>query len=154
MAKPNKAQLRHEARALSLQALYAWQLSGYPIEKVKENLLSDNPLLLDKIESYDENYFNDITHSVAKHAETLDKEIDQYLDRHISQINPVELSILRIALYELKFNQEVPHKVVLNEAIILAKKFGAVDGHKYINGVLDKLAKQFRSDDMLVKQSA
>lgn len=154
MAKPNKAQLRHEARALSLQVLYAWQLTGYPIEKVKERFLSDTPLLLDKIEPYDEAYFNDITHSVAQHASTLDTEIDRYLDRHISQINPVELSILRIALYELKFNQEVPHKVVLNEAIILAKKFGAVDGHKYINGVLDKLAKQFRTDAMPEKQSA
>jgi len=151
----NKLVLRHEARALAIQALYAWKLSGYEIEKVKEDLLSDSPALLDKTPVYDENYFNELTHNVAKHAKILDAEIDQYLDRHISQINPVELSILRVALYELKFNQAIPHKVVLNEAIILAKKFGAVDGHKYINGVLDKLAKQLRTEQMPeVKQSA
>jgi len=154
VAKSNKLVLRHEARVLAMQALYAWKISGYEIEKVKEQMLSDSPALFEKIPAYDEVYFNELTHNVAKHAKTLDNEIDRYLDRHISQINPVELSILRLALYELKFNQSIPHKVVLNEAIILAKKFGAVDGYKYINGVLDKLAKQFRAEQMQVKQSA
>lgn len=155
MAKLNKLALRHEARVLAMQALYAWKLSGYEIEKVKEEMLFNSPALLEQMPVYDESYFNELTHNVAKHAKTLDTEIDQYLDRHISQINPVELSILRIALYELKFNQAIPHKVILNEAIILAKKFGAVEGHKYINGVLDKLAKQFRTEQMQeVKQSA
>lgn len=148
MAKMTSSKQRHQARVFALQTLYAWQLSGYTIHAVKDHFVSDNPILFEHKEQYDEAYYNDLTSDIAKHVEQLDAEISLCLDRHISQINPVELSILRMALFEFKYVPELPYKIILNEAIELAKKFGAVDSHKYINGVLDKLSQQFRSDEV------
>lgn len=138
------ANLRHEARILALQALYAWALSETPMIEIKTNLFESDIPLFDKKKAYDEVYFNELTDSIIRHNGTIDELLQTCLDRDISQINPVEHAILRIGLYELKYRTEIPYRVVINEAILLAKKFGAVESHKYINGVLDKLVNATR----------
>lgn len=139
-----RVNMRHEARKLALQTLYAWQLSGSSMESIKEDLFDSEPSIFDKPKVFDTEYFNEITQLVTYHAQQLDELLQSCLDRDISQLNPVEHAILRIGAFELKYRTEIPYRVVLNEAILLAKQFGAVESHKYINGVLDKLTRNMR----------
>lgn len=143
-----RVNLRHEARKLALQALYAWQLSATPILTIQEDLFEGDISLFDEPKECDTAYFNELTSAIVRHASTLDEQLVECLDRSISQINPVELAILRIGAYELYYRSEIPYRVVLNEGIILAKKFGASDSHKYVNGVLDKLAQKMRFNEI------
>ncbi|MCS5709346.1 transcription antitermination factor NusB [Candidatus Berkiella cookevillensis] len=139
-----RVNMRHEARKLAVQTLYAWQLSGNSMESIKEDLFDSEPSIFDKPKVFDTEYFNEITQLVTYHAQQLDALLQNCLDRDISQLNPVEHAILRIGAFELKYRTEIPYRVVLNEAILLAKQFGAVESHKYINGVLDKLTRNMR----------
>ena len=138
------ANLRQEARRLAVTALYAWQMSGNTFKQVLDDLFIALPPIFDKISPYDTDYFHTITEYVIHHTQTLDDHIAPYLDRDFSQINPIEHAILRMGAYELIYRTEIPYRVVMNEAILLAKEFGAVDSHKYINGVLDKLGRSVR----------
>jgi N utilization substance protein B len=90
-------------------------------------------------------YFHEILHGVPRELTSLDKIISPLLDRNTEELTPVELSILRLATYEMIHRIDVPYKVVINEAVELAKSFGATDGHKYVNGVVDKIAQQVRT---------
>lgn len=150
MAKPtsDKISLRHQARQLALQTIYAWVMSGAPIEQIKQDLLDENFFLLEQPNAYDHEYYQNLMKGIVPEARALDEAIAPFLDRDLSQINPVEHAILRIGAYELKTYLEIPYRVILNEGILLAKKFGASDSHKFINGVLDKLAKTFRVSEI------
>ncbi len=137
-----KPAARRKARRLALQAIYQWQMSGGDINKINTEFCQNcNPKKVD-IE-----YFSELVTGVVNKTKQLDKKMQPILDRPITEINPVELAILRIAIYELMFRLDVPFKVVINEALELAKIFGAEASFKYINGILDKIAQQQRKTE-------
>ena len=137
--KVTKPSLRKKARRYALQGLYQWHLSGSEINDIEQQFLETiNQAKVDVT------YFREILVNTLVSVSEMDELITPFMDRDFSEINPVELSVLRLACYELKARLDVPYKVVINEALELTKTFGATDGHKFINGVLDKLAKQLR----------
>jgi transcription antitermination protein NusB len=131
---------RRKARRLVLQALYQWVLTNDPIDVIASQFAEC--MLSTRV---DKAYFLELLHYISAHAQELDEMMSSLLDRPIDQINPIELAILRIGIYELKYRPDVPYRVVINEELELAKMFGAEESHKFINGILDALAKQLRS---------
>lgn len=136
--KPKIISKRHRARIYALQGLYSWQLSQNNIAKVREEILADNEIEDPAKIGVDLEYFTHLLTTIPKIISELDAKISPFMSRDITQCNPIELNILRIAVYELVYQPNLPPKVILNEAIELAKMFGAEDGHKFVNGVLDK----------------
>jgi N utilization substance protein B len=133
-------QARSRARRRALQALYAWQLSGSHMTAVIEQFRHEQDM-----EVADLAYFEDLLQGVEKHVDALDASLRPHIDREVSQIDPIERAVLRLAAYELKYRPDVPYRVVINEAIEVTKRFGADHGHSYVNGVLDKLAAELRA---------
>lgn len=125
---------RRKARRLAVQAIYSWQLSGNNIADVEHEFLTEQD-----IDGVDVAYFRELFAGVATKKGTLDELIAPHLDRPMDEVSPVEKAIVRLASYELTFRKDVPYKVAINEAIELAKAFGADDSHKFVNGILDKL---------------
>ena len=138
--KLNPQHARRRARKSALQALYQWQISGQSLGQIEEQFRVDQDM-----SKVDLEYFHELLHRVPACLDEVDHVIAPLADRPIDEVDPVERAILRIGAYELKFRPDIPYRVVLNEAIQLAKQFGAEDGHKYVNGILDKLAKELRS---------
>jgi N utilization substance protein B len=130
-----KPAARHRARECAVQALYSWQLSNNDIADVEHQFLTEQD-----INGVDIAYFRELFSGVAVNAGMLDTLMVPYLSRHLDELGQVERAVLRIALFELKMREDVPYKVAINEAIELAKTFGAEDSHKFVNGVLDKVA--------------
>jgi N utilization substance protein B len=130
---------RSRARRRALQAMYAWTISKTPMPRVIAQFEHEQEMEIADLE-----YFTDLLHGVDRHCAELDAQLRPHLDREVDQIDPIERSILRLASYELLHRADVPYRVVLNEAIDMAKRFGADYGHTYVNGVLDKLAAQAR----------
>lgn len=128
---------RRKSRELALQALYAWQISSNNVIDIKEYILKE--IIFENI---DLTYFHDIFFGVIKNIKYLDKTISLYLLFNNQEIGEIDKSILRIAAYELKKRSDIPYKVVINEGIELAKKFGTNKSHKFINGILDKIKKK------------
>ncbi|MCK9538797.1 transcription antitermination factor NusB [Dokdonella sp.] len=131
---------RSRARRRALQALYAWQLGGNRIESVIEQFCNEQDMRV-----ADQEYFEILVRGVARQRDELDAAISPFLDRDITRVDPIELSALRIAAWELRERIDVPYRVVLNEAVESTKRFGAEHGHAYVNGVLDKLAAELRA---------
>lgn len=129
---------RKKARSLLVQALYQWQIADYPVNAIEAQYRADNTGKIDW------DYFHTVFTTITGSADVLDASFTPFLDRDIDQLNPIELAILRLGAYELQHRIDIPYRVVINEAIELAKHFGATDSHKYVNGVLDKLARQCR----------
>ena len=141
MAKGNSqgARARAKARRLALQGLYQWQLSGTPaLELIAELNASQN------VKDVDLEYFEELVRGVTAGSDGLQTLFQPHLDRPVDQIDPIERGILLIGTFELKDRIDVPYRVVLNEAVELAKDFGAEESHKYINAVLDKTAAGLR----------
>ncbi|MDB2384784.1 transcription antitermination factor NusB [Endozoicomonas sp.] len=138
-----KPSARRKARQLALQALYQWQIAQTSLSTIEAQFRADNDM-----SKVDENYFNLIIHGVPRQISHLDEAITPVLDRPLTQLDPVELAALRMGCYELVNQRDVPYRVVINEAIELVKKFGAQDSHRYINGILDKLASRLRADEV------
>lgn len=130
-----KPSARRRARECAVQALYSWAVSGNNAEQVELAFVMDQDL-----DGVDKTYFRKIFRQTVSNIETIDFTIEPYIDRGFDELDPIEKAILRLAVYELRFELDVPYKVVINEAIEVAKVFGADDSHKYINGVLDKIA--------------
>jgi transcription antitermination protein NusB len=130
---------RSRARRRALQALYAWQMSGSSMTAVIDQFRHEQDMEVADLE-----YFEDLLRGVEKHVAELDEALKPYIDREVSQIDPIERAALRLAAYELKFRPDVPYRVIINEAIEVTKRFGADHGHSYVNGVLDKLAAALR----------
>ena len=126
------------AREVALQALYAWQLSGGdPLEEARAN------------EAYEKSRFlEDLVGGVRQHAGELEALIAPHLDREFAKLSPVERAILYIGAYELAHHPQTPFKVVLNEAVELGKSFGASEGYRFVNGVLEKIAQALRPDEV------
>lgn len=131
---------RSRSRRRALQAIYAWQLAGAPIESLLAQFRSEQDM-----EIADLAYFEELVSGVVTHCAQLDEAFQDYLDREVAQVDPIERAVLRIATYELIYRLDVPYRVVINEAIETTKRFGADHGHSYINGVLDKAAAKFRA---------
>jgi len=131
---------RSRARRRALQAIYAWQMSGTSVRSVIEQFRHEQDMQIADLE-----YFEDLVRGVDAHHVELDSGLAPFLDRDIEQVDPIERAALRLAAYEFKYRPDVPYRVVLNEAIELAKRFGAEHGHTYVNGVLDKLAREWRA---------
>lgn len=129
---------RRQAREVALQALYAWQLSGGdPLEEARAN------------EAYEKSEFVDeLVRGVHGGAAELEKLIAPHLDRKFARLSPVERAILYIGTYELSAHPKTPFKVVLNEAVELGKSFGGAEGHRFINGVLEKIAEALRPEEV------
>ncbi len=134
---------RSQARQHAVQAIYQWQLTGNDILDIERQFLQEHAA-----ESFEVSYFKELLHGVPANLTDLDEQLSPSLDRAIESVDPVERAILRLGAYELAHHPEVPYRVVINEAVELAKLFGAEQGHKYVNGVLDKLAKKARAAEM------
>lgn len=140
---------REKARRYAMQALYGWVIADNSIAQIEAFYLADrNP------KNYDSNYFLNLLHQIPAQVADIDATLTQYLDRPFESLDPIELSILRIATYELQHSFDVPFKVVLHEAIELAKGFGAQDSFKFVNSVLDKAAKDLRAEETLESKRA
>ena len=131
---------RSRSRRRALQALYAWQLSDSPIERVLEQFQHEQDMEVADLE-----YFEALVRGVAANVVELDNALSKYVDREIAQVDPIERAVLRIAAFELRLRPDVPYRVVINEAIETTKRFGAEQGHTYVNGVLDKAAADWRA---------
>lgn len=131
---------RKKARKLAMQALYQWHMNDTSISDLEVQFRSES-----NMKKVDSEYFSEMIHGIPKEKAKLDERLDAKLDRSIKTLTPVELTILRLGVYELIHRLDVPYKVVINEAVELAKIFGATDGHKFVNGVLDKIALQERN---------
>lgn len=134
-----KPAARRRARECAVQALYSWQLSKNDVADVELQFLTEQD-----VKDVDVAYFRELLSGVAMNAGTLDALMTPYLSRQLEELGQVEKAILRVALFELKMREDVPYKVAINEAIELAKVFGAEDSHKFVNGVLDKAAPHIR----------
>jgi len=130
-------QARHAARQHIVQALYQWQLTGHNVEEIEFQFLTEKDMEMDKA---DIPYFQRVLHGILSKIGFLDKQIVPFLDRDFEQLDPIERAILWLGCYELRFCPDVPWRVVINESVELAKVFGASESHKYINGILDKIA--------------
>lgn len=137
-----KAGERRRARVLALQALYQRELSRNPVTDIEAEFIVDNDM--SKVDSA---FFRDLLRGVDRYQQTLDRHFEPFLDRPLSEVDPVERCILRLSTYELAYRIEVPYRVVINESIELAKRFGGTEGHKYVNSVLDKLARRLRGPE-------
>lgn len=141
-AKP-KSKARHQARRLLLQALYQWQLTGASAGEIDRQFREEQP-----VRQADLDYFSELLRRIISLHGELDQAMAPLLDRPIDQLTPVERAILLIGSYELIHRIDVPYPVVINESIELAKSFAAPDSHKYVNGILDRLAAQFRGPEV------
>ncbi len=130
---------RRKARELAFQAVFSWQINQNPVNDIEVNFITDNSK-----RRFDIEYFQLLLRGVTSNVKALDLAISPYVDRPIDDIDHVEKAILRVAVFELSDCQDVPYRVVINEAIELAKSFAADDSHKFVNGVLDKAVKLIR----------
>lgn len=131
---------RRKARRYAVQGIYQWQLTANAPIDVYNLLLEDVNL-----NKTDLPYLEELITMIPENVEAIDKALAGKLSRQMSEIDPVERAILRIATYELLKHAEIPYRVVINEAIEQAKTFGAEDGHKFVNGVLDKVSADVRA---------
>lgn len=131
--------LRRKARQMATQALYQWELASSSLVAIEQEFREDNDM-----QKVDAGYFSELLHQVPAMKVELDECLKPLLDREMHELTPVELTILRLSAYELLERPDVPYRVIINEGVELAKTFGATDGHKYVNGILDKLAGEVR----------
>jgi N utilization substance protein B len=133
---------RTRARQAAIQALYQWQLTGQPPEDIERDFISDSEL-----SGVDVEYFRHLVREVPRRQQALDDRLGPCLDRELREVDPVERAILRVGAFEFECHPEIPYRVVINEAVELAKTFGAEQGHKFVNAVLDRLAVRLRPDE-------
>lgn len=131
---------RKRSRNLLVQALYQWQLAGADINRIEAEFHSDNDM-----SRVDAEYFSELLHGIPGRLDTVDAAFEPFLDRKLTELDPVSLAILRLSTYEFLYRIDVPYKVVINEGVNLTKSFGPTDAHKYVNGVLDKVAGRTRT---------
>ncbi len=131
---------KRKARKLALQALYQWLMSKSDLHEIETQFR-----VINNMDKVDVDYFCRLLYGVPAQLSVLEEKLTPFLDREIEGLNPIELTVLRISSFELLNCPELPYKVVLDEAVSLTKTFGSQDGYRYVNGVLNNLAKQERS---------
>ena len=134
---------RRRSREFALQALYQWQLAGQSLADIEKQYAGT-----EGFDKADRKLFSLLVSGVITHQESLQEKLAPHLDRAWNEVSPVERAVMLIAAHELTAMADTPYRVIINEAIELAKSFGGTDGHKYVNGVLDKLAAQVRADEI------
>ena len=142
MSKPTHNTLaaeRRKARHYGMQALYQWHMAGASLNDIEAEFRADYDF-----SHVDLAYFQALLHEIPACVDELDAALEPLLDRKLDELDPIERTLLRMGMFELTSRIDVPYKVVINEEVALAKKFGATDSHKYINGVLDKAARELR----------
>ncbi|CCE24581.1 transcription antitermination factor NusB [Methylotuvimicrobium alcaliphilum] len=140
------SQARTNARKAAVQALYQWQMTGQNLSAIEMQFLEE-----ERLRDAQKSYFNELFHGIPKSLDVIDETLMQFVDRPVEAIDPVERAILRIGVYELMNRLDMPYRVVLNESINLAKCFGADGSHRYVNGILDKVAQQKRAVEIQAK---
>lgn len=135
---------RRFARQYALQALYQWQISHTLPAEIEEQFLVHQQMS----KKTDLAYFKDLVHAIPEYHEEIDNYMIPFLNRPIDELDPIELSILRLSIYELSRRLDVPYRVVINEALELTKKFGSIEGYKFVNGILDHVARQLRTHEI------
>jgi N utilization substance protein B len=130
---------RSRSRSLAIQALYQWQLAGQDVPAIINHFMLEQDG-----KKFDSDYFSELVHGVPARVDELDAALAPCVDRALESVDPVERAILRLGTYELIVHPEIPYRVVINEAVELAKVFGAEQGHRYVNGVLDRAARALR----------
>ncbi len=133
---------RRRSRELATQGLYQWLLSGAPAGEIDAQLRG-----VQGFDKADQEHLDALLHGVIREGAELSADLTPCLDRPIEQLSPVERAVLLVAAFEFKHHVEIPYRVVINEAVELAKTFGGSDGYKYVNGVLDKLALKLRATE-------
>lgn len=135
---------RSKARHYAMQALYQWSMNNNPLHVIEAEFHTDNDMT-----KVDTDYFHELVHAVPEHLAQIETDFLPFVnDLRLDQIDPITLALLRLSCYELRFRVDVPYKVVINEALKLAKKFGAQDSYKFINGVLDRVAARLREAEV------
>ncbi len=143
-ANPNKIRTpRHRAREFALQGLYQWLMNKEDAGAIDAHIRNAHGF-----DKADAEHFDLLLHGTIRDVNDLRAEIVPLIDRPIDQLSPIEHAAMLIGVFELKHHIEIPYKVVINEAVELTKSFGGIDGHKYVNGVLDKLAASLRSTEV------
>jgi N utilization substance protein B len=132
---------RSRARRSALQAIYQWQMTAQALETITAQFREEKSW-----RGIDEELFSSHLYGVATNVTALDAHLQPILDRPVAQLDPVERAILRMGAFELTHRQDIPWRVVINECVQLAREFGAEQSHKYVNGILDKLARRTRAD--------
>ena len=140
---------RRRSRELALQGLYEWLLAGGDADTIDAHMREHEGF--DKCDSV---HFDALLHGCIAEAAGLDAALARHVDRKTTELSPVEHGVLLIGVYELKHCADIPYKVVINEAVELAKSFGGTDGHKYVNGVLDKAAGDLRPVEVQAMRAA
>ncbi len=140
------SQARTNARRSAVQALYQWQMAGQNLSEIERQFLEE-----ERLKNAQKSYFTELFHGVPKNLAAIDQALSEFVDRPVDKIDPVERAILRIGVYELMFRLDMPYRVVLNEGINLAKDFGADGSHRYVNGILDKVAQKQRPLEIKAK---
>ncbi|WP_188112394.1 transcription antitermination factor NusB [Salinicola aestuarinus] len=151
---------RRAARELAVQGLYQWQMTGKSISAVEAEFraqvadeeLEDHENWHKVMQIADQALFHELLSNTAGQRADVDRAIAPLLDRRLEDLDRIELAILRLGAYELAHRPEVPYRVVINEGVELAKIFGATDGHKYVNGILDKLASRLRGAEVAARR--
>lgn len=138
---------RRQTRQYILQAMYQWQISHTPVAEIEAQFLAEQ---IDQ--QIDLAYFKELIHAIPEKQAELDQHMVPFLSRPIAELDPIELAILRLSTYELAHRIDIPYRVVINEGLELAKKFGSVEGYKFVNGILDKVARQLRVDELKARK--
>jgi N utilization substance protein B len=141
------SQARTNARRSAVQALYQWQMTGQNLSEIEQQFLVE-----ERLKNAQRSYFNELFHGVPRQLDVIDQVLSEFVDRPVEKIDLVERAILRVGVYELLNRNDIPYRVILNEGINLAKRFGADKSHKYINGILDKVAQQKRALEFNMKK--
>ncbi|MBQ5942283.1 MULTISPECIES: transcription antitermination factor NusB [unclassified Massilia] len=143
-ANPSKNRTpRHRAREFALQGLYQWLLNNEAARTVATNIRGAHGF-----DKADGEFFAELLNGTISTSVELRESIAPLIDRQLAELSPIEHAVLLLGAYELKNHPEIPYRVVINEAVELTKSFGGIDGHKYVNGVLDKLAGSLRPDEV------
>lgn len=140
--KPRTSQNRRKSRELVLKAVYRGMINASELKQIIADAKEDP-----EYAKADEAYFKQLLEGVTSKIDELDSQVAAFIDRKIEELSPVEHAILRISSFELMFDATIPYRVAINEGVELAKLYGGVDGHKYINGVLDKVAAAVRPQE-------
>lgn len=138
-SKKSVAKARGKSRRFAMQAIYQWQMTGDSITGIKQEFFEEN-----NFSAIDAEYFSELVSGVASSISELDPFLEKNMSRGVESVDPVERSILRIAVYEFIHRFDVPYRVVLNEAVNIAKEYCAENSHGFVNAVLDKVAKEVR----------
>ena len=142
MSKKGSAGARGRAREVLVQLLYQMQITGHDLRELRSQVKERK-----EYKGVDQQYFDETLAEICGNIDAIEKSIGEFADRPLEQLDPIEKSILLLGIYELRSVPEVPYRVAINEAVNLAKRFGAEDGYKYVNAVLDRASKKLRPEE-------